>query len=199
MSLYLTPEQRAKGKANFETAVGQLSTRRDFMKGALAAGAAVPLTAAAYFGSQKLKGNPVKVGLIGAGDEGGVLVGHHNPDYLRFIAVADIRPSNRRRIFEGDSPPGDRKGFKRIYGGEAKDIKTYTDYRELLANKDIEAVVIALPLHLHASVTIDALNAGKHVLCEKLMAWDITSCKQMIHAADKNDRILAIGHQRHYS
>jgi predicted dehydrogenase len=60
-------------------------------------------------------------------------------------------------------------------------------------------VVIALPLILHAPVVIDALNAGKHVWCEKLMAWDIGSCKKMIEAADKNQRILTIGHQRHYS
>src|SRR5260370_1105739 len=57
----------------------------------------------------------------------------------------------------------------------------------------------ALPLFLHAPVAIEALNAGKHVLCEKLMAWNITQCKQMIEAAEKNDRILSIGHQRHYS
>src|SRR5436853_4960703 len=115
MSLYLTPEQRAKGKANFETAVGQFSTRRDFMKGLLAAGAAVPVTAAAYFGYQKLKGNPVKVGLIGAGDEGGVLVSQHNPDYLKFIAVADIRPSSLKRILAGDGPKSDRQGFNLLY------------------------------------------------------------------------------------
>ena len=49
---------------------------------------------------------------------------------------------------------------------------------ELLADKDIEAVVIALPLHLHAPVAIEALKAGKHVLCEKLMAWNITSARR---------------------
>src|SRR5262249_32302177 len=75
----------------------------------------------------------------------------------------------------------------------------YDDYRQLLENKDIEAVVIALPLHLHAQVAMDAMRAGKHVLCEKLMAWNISQCKQMIHVADETDRILSIGHQRHYN
>src|SRR5204863_156778 len=70
---------------------------------------------------------------------------------------------------------------------------------DLLANPDIEMVVIALPLHLHAPVVIDALKAGKHVLCEKLMAWNVAQCKDMIKAAEENQRILAIGHQRHYS
>jgi predicted dehydrogenase len=48
-------------------------------------------------------------------------------------------------------------------------------------------------------VAIACLEAGKHVLCEKLMAWNIKQCKKMIEVADRNDRILTIGHQRHYS
>jgi predicted dehydrogenase len=200
MSLYLTSEQKAAGKANFERAVGTHAlNRRDFMKGMLAAGAVLPVSAAAYFGYQKAQGNPVKVGLIGGGDEGGVLVGEHNPDYLEFVAVADIRPSNMKRIFDGENPPSPRKGFKRIYGNNASNITKYDDYKKLLADKNIEAVVIALPLHLHAQMAIDALQAGKHVLCEKLMAWNVSQCKEMIRAADEADRILSIGHQRHYS
>ena len=200
MSLYLTSEQKAAGKANFERAVGTNAlNRRDFMKGMLAAGAVLPISAAVYYGYEKAQGNPVKVGLIGGGDEGGVLVGEHNPDYLEFVAVADIRPSNLTRIFKGENPPSPRKGFDRIYGSKATSILRYQDYKRLLENKDIEAVVIALPLHLHAQVAVDAMHAGKHVLCEKLMAWNIAQCKDMIRVADETDRILSIGHQRHYS
>ena len=49
----------------------------------------------------------MKAGLIGAGDEGGVLAGEHNPAYVQFIAYSDIRPSNQARIFTGDptGPP----------------------------------------------------------------------------------------------
>lgn len=214
MATNLTPEQREIGKTNFQRVVGQLGdpdlqpqlkglTRRDFMKGLLAAGGGIgAVSAAAYFGyhSEKISGNPVKAGIIGTGDEGGVLVGEHNPAFLEFIAYSDIRPSNQKRIFTGEDPPSPRKGFNRIYGKEtAKGIKLYENYKDLLANKDIEAVVIALPLHLHAPVAIEAMKAGKHVLCEKLMAWNIQQCKDMIHAAEDTDRILSIGHQRHYS
>ena len=199
MALDLTAEQKERGRANFHTAVGSHLDRRDFMKGMLAAGAVLPISAAAYFGYQQLGGKPVKAGLIGAGDEGGVLVGEHNPDYLQFIAYSDIRPTNQRRIFKGE-PSGPRKGFNKHYGSNAdKNIKLYVNYKDLLADKEIEAVVIALPLHLHAPVAIEALKAGKHVLCEKLMAWNITQCKEMIKVAEENDRILSIGHQRHYS
>src|SRR5205823_1325373 len=70
---------------------------------------------------------------------------------------------------------------------------------DLLANPDIEMVVIALPLHLHAEASIKAMRAGKHVLCEKLMGRTIAQCKEMIRVGDETGKLLAIGHQRHYN
>jgi len=212
MALDLTPDQKEIGKANFQRVVGQFQdpksgvTRRDFMKGAAAAAAVLPVSAAAYYGYQtgeKFE-RPVKAALIGSGDEGGVLVGEHNPAYLEFVAVCDLRPSNQARIFEDEklkSPSSPRRGFKHHYGKDAKNsIKVYSDYKQMLEErKDIEAVVIALPLHLHAPVAIDCMRAGRHVLCEKLMAWNIKQCKEMIEVAKETDRVLSIGHQRHYS
>lgn len=214
MAIDMTPEQKEIGKGNFQRVVGTYidqakkkePTRRDFMKGLFAAGAVVPIGAAAYFGYESLRSQkPVKAAMIGTGDEGGVLMGEHNPDYLEFIAICDIRPSNRDRIFTGE-PRGPRKGllnikqYKDKYGNDIRNqIKQYTDIKQVLEDKDVEAVVIALPLHLHAPVAIECMKAGKHVLCEKLMAWNITQCKEMIKVAEETDRVLAIGHQRHYS
>jgi predicted dehydrogenase len=214
MALDLTPEQKETGKQNFQRVVGRLAqqdaagapaqggvTRRQFMQGLLAAGAVAPLSAAAYYGytNNAFRERPVKCGLIGSGDEGGVLIGEHNPAYCEFIAYSDIRPSSQERIFRGD-PSGPRRGLNHHYGSAARErIRLYEDYRELLRNPEIEMVVIALPLHLHAQATIDAINAGKHVLCEKLMAWNIRQCKDMIKAADDHSKLLSIGHQRHYS
>jgi predicted dehydrogenase len=197
MSLYLKPEEKEAGQKTYADAV---VSRRGFMKGFLAAGAAAAVvTPAVYFGYKEWEGRPVKAGLIGAGDEGGVLAGEHPKDYLQFIAYSDIRPYNQERIFKGE-PTGPRKGFNAIYGSEAKkNITLYEDYHKLLENPDIEAVVIALPLHLHAPVAIAAMRAGKHVLCEKLMAWNVGQCKDMIRVAKETNRILTIGHQRHYS
>jgi len=198
MALYVTPEQKEAGQKDFADAV---VSRRGFLKGFLAAAGAVGVvTPAAYFGYKAWEGRPVKAGLIGAGDEGGVLVGEHPKDYLEFIAYSDIRPYNKDRIFKGEPAPSPRKGFNAIYGHDAdKKILWYEDYKKLLENQDIEAVVIALPLHLHAPVAIDAMKAGKHVLCEKLMAWNISQCKKMIQVAQDTNRVLTIGHQRHYS
>jgi predicted dehydrogenase len=201
MALDLTPEQKALGKQNFANVSADL-TRRGFMKSVVVAGGALAVAGpAAFFGYEKLSGKPVKAALIGGGDEGGVLVGEHNPQYLEFVAVCDIRPSNMKRIFTGDPAVPLRKGLKFHYGQDCeKSIKKYTDYKEMLEKeKDIEAVVIATPLISHAPIAIDCLKAGKHVLCEKLMARTITACKEMIKAAKDADRILAIGHQRHYS
>jgi predicted dehydrogenase len=219
MALDMTPEQKETGKGNFARVVGKMAeddqaahdgggiTRRRFMQGLIAAGATIPISAAAYFGYQHHgfpnTMRPVKAALIGAGDEGGVLVGEHNPNFVKFIAVCDIRPSNQRRIFEDErirNPASPRKGFTFHYGSAARsNIRVYYDYHALLDNPEIEMVVIALPLNLHAPVAIEAMEKGKHVLCEKLMAWNIRQCKQMIQVADRTRKLLSIGHQRHYS
>src|SRR6516164_7650606 len=119
MAIDLTPEQREMGKANYARTAEGL-TRRGFMKSLAVAGASVAaVSPAVYFGYKSMAGRPVKAALIGGGDEGGVLVGEHNPDYLQFVAVCDIRPSNMERIFEGDPKVPLRKGFKKVYGKEA--------------------------------------------------------------------------------
>ena len=190
----LTPEQRELGKRNFERVLGV--TRRDFLKTATAG---LP-AGAFYFGYKQVTGNPVRAGIIGTGDEGGVLITEHNPQYLQFVAYCDIRPSNQKRAMEGDPNSTVRIGFKRKYGvAEAEKIKLYVDYKDLLADPNVEMIVIALPLHLHAPVAIEAMKAGKHVLTEKLMAHSVSDCKEMIRVSRDTRKLLAVGHQRHYS
>jgi predicted dehydrogenase len=215
MSLYVKPELKTKGRENFRAEAAEM-TRRGFMKSmALGTFGLGAVGAAVYFGYSrdafKDKG-PVRAALIGAGDEGGVLVGEHNPDFLRFVAVCDLRPSNQERIFKGEDPKPNqteadvvRKGFRRIepYGADCrKKIETFDTIPQLLGKIDelqLEAVVIALPLHLHAPVAIQCMKAGLNVLCEKLMAWNIKQCKEMIEVGRHKDVVLSIGHQRHYS
>jgi predicted dehydrogenase len=162
-----------------------------------------------YFGYGSSVRDPVRVGVIGTGDEGGVLMGAINPDYVRVAAIADIRPYNIHRAFHGDSSSSSalaaRPGLISKYGyaDEAdarRDIAVYSDqYEDLLDNPDIEGVIIALPLHLHAEASIKAMRKGKHVLCEKLMAHSVGQCKEMARTADETNTLLAVGHQRHYS
>jgi predicted dehydrogenase len=194
--MHMTPEQKQIGQDNFHEAVGH--SRRHFLKGAAAV---VPAAGAAYFGYEKLKGEPVRVGFIGTGDEGSVLVTQHPPAYMDIVAIADLRPSNQKRAFLGDGNEH-RVGLNDKLGEtKAANIKVFEDHRALLADTElgIEAVVIAVPLNQHAPLAIEAMRAGKHVLTEKLMAHNITQCKEMIKVAQETNRLLAVGHQRHYS
>jgi len=203
----LTPEQKTIGKENFNDAVA--ITRRDFLSGTVAAGLATGAgLGSIYFGYGASVGDPLRVGVIGTGDEGSVLIGAHNPDYLNVVAIADIRPYNVFRGFHGDisSPNAQqvRPGLMAKYGWKTegaarKKVKVYGAYEELLADDEIEAVVIALPLHLHAEAAIKAMRAGKHVLTEKLMGHSICECKEMGRTAKATGKLLATGHQRHYS
>ncbi len=203
----LSDEQKKIGKENFNDAVGV--TRRDFLTGTVAAGLATGAgLGSIYFGYGKSVGDPLRIGVIGTGDEGSVLLGAHNPDYLNVVAIADIRPYNVFRAFHGDmSSPSAyqaRPGLMAKYQWSTEDearkkVKVYGAYEELLADKDIEAIVIALPLHLHAPAAIKAMRAGKHVLTEKLMGHSIHECKEMGRVSEETGKILATGHQRHYS
>ena len=203
----LTEQQKQIGKENFADAVA--ITRRDFLGGAVAAGLATGAgLGSIYFGYGTSVGDPLRVGVLGTGDEGCVLIGAHNPDYLNVVAIADIRPYNVFRAFHGDvsSPSANtaRPGLMKKYKWSTEDaareqVKVYQAYEDLLADKNVEAVIIALPLHLHAEAAIKAMRAGKHVLTEKLMGHSIHECKEMGRVARETGKILATGHQRHYS
>ncbi len=82
----------------------------------------------------------------------------------------------------------------RVEGLAAKyGVKAYTDYKSMLKSADLDAVVVAGPNILHARQSIEALNAGKHVLCEKPMATTREDAKSMLEAAEKNGKFLMIG------
>ena len=204
----LTAQEKAVGRSNFQAAVGSDFTRRDFLLGGLAAGVVSGAGLGAfYFGYGKMK-NALPIGIIGTGDEGGVLIGALTPSYVDVVGISDIRPYNVHRAFHGDqSTPSAmmaRPGLMAKYGWKTEDeakkhVKVHTDYKELLKDPAIKGVIIALPLHLHDVVAIEAMQAGKHVLTEKLMAQTVGRCKDMGRVAHKTNKHLATGHQRHYS
>lgn len=195
--MVLTPEQQLIGRQNFGGAVAV--TRRDFLSGVTAGAAGI---GALYFGYENFAGDPVRTGVIGTGDEGGILITQHPPKYMDIVAIADLRPTNRDLAFNGQGNEH-RVGLVNKLGAEkAGSIRRFNDHRELIDAKDelgLEAVVIATPLVSHAPIANDALQAGLHVLTEKLMAHSSIECKQMVLNARAANRLLAVGHQRHYS
>ena len=128
------------------------------------------------------KGKDIKVGILGAG---GIARGAHMPGYqatdgVKVIAVCDI--------------------VKKVADQFAKqyDIpNVFTDYKELVAMDELDAVSVCTPNNFHAEPTVAALEAGKHVLCEKPIAGNAKDGQAMVDAAKKAKKILQIGlHQR---
>ena len=179
--MILNEQQRQAGKDNFFDALRL--TRRQLL-------VTLPSATAFYWGYERLGGKPVRAALIGAGGQGRSHIDSLNPEYIRLVAFSDIRPSMQKKA---------RISLEAKYGTAARDIELMADYHKLLDRDDIEMVIIALPLHLHATAAIEAMEKGKHVLSEKLMAKTVTDCKRMARAARKTGKMLAIGHQRHYS
>lgn len=124
----------------------------------------------------------LKVGVIGCGT---ISKYRHLPEYnankqVEIVAVCDIVEERAKKMAEE-------------YGAKA-----FTDYKEVLKLDDIDAISVCLPNYLHAPVSIDALNAGKHVLCEKPMATSKEEAEAMIEAAIANGKKLMIGHNQRF-
>ena len=83
----------------------------------------------------------------------------------------------------------DAQRAEQIAGGAA----VTTDWRELLKRDDVDAIIVSTPPHLHVDMTVEALQAGKHVLCEKPLARNLEECQRMVDAATASGRQLATG------
>ncbi len=206
----LTDEEREVGRDNYFSAVSTHDQmhRRDFLVRSFAAGGVTAAGVGAMYYGYSRPNRRVRVCVIGTGDEGGVLLGAINPDYVDVTSICDIRPSSIHRAFHGDWTTDNtakvRPGLLEVYGWnsetEAKrNVKVYTDWQAAVADPDIDGVIIATPLFLHAPIAIAAMQNGKHVLCEKLMAHNVAQCKLMARTAEKTKSFLSVGHQRHYS
>ena len=160
------------------------SSRRDFIRAFSAMAAAGMFTSGLPWLKElnaQETGKTVRLGVIGVGSRGSYLV-----QQLQQVEGTEIT------CFCDDYQPNyERAG--QLLGPSARG---YTDYREMLEKENADAVVIATPLHEHMQMTVDALDAGFHVFCEKAMAMTYEECNEMILAWQRNNRILQIGHQR---
>ncbi|MFD0829264.1 Gfo/Idh/MocA family protein [Neobacillus sp. M.A.Huq-85] len=122
----------------------------------------------------------LRIGIIGTG---GIAVTRHIPTFLQLsetttiVGVYDVDHARAEQI-----------------ASQFNSFKVYRSYQEMLG--DVDAIVICTPNKFHAEITIAALEAGKHVLCEKPMALTVAECQQMESAAKKSGKVLAVAY--HY-
>jgi predicted dehydrogenase len=161
-------------------------SRRSFLKKGLVAGGVMlaPGTLLNSISGQSLsQKEKVRIGVVGSGSRGTYLIRQINSvsekENMEVVAICDIyEPSIKNAL------------------SLVPNARVFRDYRSLLEMKDLDAVIVATPLHEHAKVTIDALNNGIHVFCEKAMAKTMDDTYAMAEAHYRTGNILHIGHQR---
>ena len=94
--------------------------------------------------------------------------------------------------------PSKAEEWAKKYSIPGKNIYNYSNFNEIANNDDIDIVYVVLPNNMHAEYSIRALEAGKHVICEKPMALKAEEAMRMIEAAKKANRKLSIGYRMHY-
>ncbi|KAB8127028.1 Gfo/Idh/MocA family oxidoreductase [Gracilibacillus oryzae] len=129
--------------------------------------------------------NKVKVAIIGCG---GIANGKHMPslrklDQVELVAFCDIE------VHKAEKAAND-------YGPQ--EAKVYEDYKSLLEDSEIQVVHVCTPNHVHADITVAALEAGKHVMCEKPMAKTSDEARRMVDAANRTGKKLTIGYNNRF-
>jgi predicted dehydrogenase len=155
-------------------------TRRHFMKGALAAG----ISLAMPFSRARGANDDIRVAVVGIRSQGSNHINWFSQiPGVRVVAICDADKGFLDR---------EEKKFK----DRSKKVDIYVDYRKLLEDKNIDAIITATPNHWHALVTVWACQAGKDVYVEKPVSYNIWEGRQMVKAARKYNRIVQAGTQR---
>jgi len=156
-------------------------SRRAFLGGSAATALAAPVAARAVGANER-----IAIGMIGLGIRGSQLLERlytGSKDTATVSAICDAYTGNLA------------KAAARIESLDGGTPKRYADYRELLRDKSIDAVIVATPEHLHASMLIDALEAGKHVYVEKPLAHTIEEGEKILRAAGNSKSVVQVGTQ----
>ncbi|NNF34432.1 MAG: Gfo/Idh/MocA family oxidoreductase, partial [Saprospiraceae bacterium] len=159
-----------------------------------------------------MSGDPIRIGVIGYGIRGEQLVralGYATPqwkDFMKERALANSKDTRLRDFLEQENlnikitAVCDAFSRRREWAAEAgtedgNKPKIYQDYKRLLEDPNVDAVVISTPDHWHAPMSIDAINAGKHVYVEKCMTHKVKETYDLYDAVKNNDIVFQLGHQ----
>src|ERR1700744_4582407 len=171
-----------------------MRSRRSFLKTTIGGGlalAALPSIIPARLLGADAPGKRIQVAQIGCGRMGHSDMGNvMNEPLARVVAVCDL---DANRLAAG-------KKFVEDYytrsGESAVAVKTFQDYRDVLASPEIDAVVVTVPDHSHARLAIDAAIAGKHVYVQKPVTYDIVEAIGLRRAVEAKKIILQTGSQQ---
>ena len=163
-----------------------MSTRRDFLKTALGATAVSFLAPNIIFGKDIMGANDrINLGVIGVNSRGLTLAKNYGVrSDCKIAAICDV---DTRALEKANKQLNDKLGYV---------PKNYRDLREMLENKDIDAVAVATPDHWHAPACLLALKAGKHVYLEKPASYAPAEGEMLVRAAAKYNRAVQMGSQR---
>jgi ketosteroid isomerase-like protein len=180
-------------------------SRRDFLRSsaALATAVAAPtILPSSVFGANA-PSNRITLGIIGCGNQSTVDI----PEWLKnddcqIVAVCDVNRGSKGykndQQFLGWEPQQkfvNAAYAKKTASGTYKGVQAYTDFRDVLARPDIDAVAIIAPDHWHAVMTVMAARAGKDIYCQKPLTLTIAEGRDMIAAVRKHQRVLQTGSQ----
>ena len=138
-----------------------------------------PIRSGACDAADESKNNRPLVGSIGLGGQG-TGIARRASKYGDVVAVCDVQ----------------RQHAERAKNEHFKHAEIFEDYRKLLDRKDIEAVTIGTPDHWHTAIALAALEAGKHVYCEKPLTLTIDEGKQLVAAVKKSGKVMQVGTQQ---
>jgi len=163
-------------------------SRRNFLKGASLAGAPFILPSTIWSAETK-PSDKLNMAFIGMGIQARGLLGNFLHQDVNVVAICDVDKTRRedgvKRVDDFYKDHADK--------GTPGNCKPYSDFREVLARKDIDLVCVATPDHWHAYITIAAMAAGKDVYCEKPLTYTINEAVAVMDAAKKYNRILQTG------
>src|SRR5436190_15093147 len=167
-------------------------SRRSFLKATLAAGAAPLLLPSRIWSADTKPIARLGIGFIGIGKQmRGHVSGFMGKSEVQAVAVCDV-DTNRRN--DGKKQVDDF--YAKKTDTDFKGCVAYSDFRELLARKDIDIVVVATPDHWHALIALAAAEAGKDIYCEKPLTETIHEAKALVAGVRKHQRVFQTGSQQ---
>lgn len=171
--------------------------RRDFVGKAAAVLAGITILPRHVLGGTRPDGSKyiapsdvISLGFIGTGKQGrGLTTSFLSTNEARIVAIAEVYKAKAQLTLDRIKTHYE----KNTQLGTYAEISIYNDFRELLARKDIDAVVIATPDHWHAAMSVRAAEAGKDIYCEKPLALTVKEGRAMVNAARKYNRVFQTG------